>query len=239
MIVGASVTVDRADVVPSAIVNSGGEIVHFGMPVDPGNLVLLGQQGATRILVLPGCARSPKLNGIDWIFERLAARLPVSRAEIMSMGVGGLLVDSPARPLPRAEAVRGEAPEDIRRNVAAVVLAAGQSRRMGSVNKLLEPVDGEPLIRRTVSSIVNSGAQSVIVVTGHEGDRVKAVSPTATLSDADTDVLKGGRVTVKLVRPAIGESLSLLQTSAIQIAGNSIVQLGVVFGTISTKSTTT
>ncbi|MEQ8508823.1 MAG: molybdopterin-binding/glycosyltransferase family 2 protein [Rhodospirillaceae bacterium] len=174
VIVGASVTVDRADVVPSAIVNSGGEIVHFGMPVDPGNLVLLGQQGATRILVLPGCARSPKLNGIDWIFERLAARLPVSRAEIMSLGVGGLLVDSPARPLPRAEAVRGEAPEDIRRNVAAVVLAAGQSRRMGSVNKLLEPVDGEPLIRRTVSSIVNSGAQSVIVVTGHEGDLVKA-----------------------------------------------------------------
>ncbi|MEQ9445022.1 MAG: molybdopterin-binding/glycosyltransferase family 2 protein [Rhodospirillaceae bacterium] len=174
VIVGASVTVDRADVVPSAIVNSGGEIVHFGMPVDPGNLVLLGQQGTTRILVLPGCARSPKLNGIDWIFERLAARLPVSRAEIMSLGVGGLLVDSPARPLPRAEAVRGEAPEDIRRNVAAVVLAAGQSRRMGSVNKLLEPVDGEPLIRRTVSSIVNSGAQSVIVVTGHEGDRVKA-----------------------------------------------------------------
>ena len=100
--------------------------------------------------------------------------MPVSRAEIMSLGVGGLLVDSPARPLPRAEAVRGEAPEDIRRNVAAVVLAAGQSRRMGSVNKLLEPVDGEPLIRRTVSSIVNSGAQSVIVVTGHEGDRVKA-----------------------------------------------------------------
>ncbi len=174
VIVGASVTVDRADVVPSAIVENGGAILHFGMPVDPGNLVLLGQQGGTPILVLPGCARSPKLNGIDWIFERMAARLPVNREEIMALGVGGLLVDSPARPLPREDAVRGEVEDDKALNVAAVVLAAGQSRRMGSINKLLEPIAGEPIIRRTVASILNSGVQSVIVVTGHEADRVQA-----------------------------------------------------------------
>ena len=112
LIVGASVTVDRADIIPAGIVRSGGQLVHFGMPVDPGNLMLLADCETVPVLVLPGCARSPKLNGIDWVLERFAARLPVDSSEIISMGVGGLLVDSPMRPLPRDEAVRAE-PSDL------------------------------------------------------------------------------------------------------------------------------
>jgi molybdenum cofactor cytidylyltransferase len=174
VVVGASVTVDRADVVPAGIVKAGGEITHFGMPVDPGNLMLLAHYDQTPVLVLPGCARSPKLNGIDWILERFAAGLSVTRKDITELGIGGLLVDSPARPLPREEAVREVPPTLVRPKVAAVVLAAGQSRRMGHINKLLELVDEVPLIRRVVETVFASQAAPVVVVTGYEAEEVKA-----------------------------------------------------------------
>jgi molybdenum cofactor cytidylyltransferase len=104
LVAGASATVDRRDVGPAAIVRCGGEIIHFGMPVDPGNLICVGRIGDIPALVLPGCARSPKLNGIDLVLQRLFASLPVGAAEAMRMGVGGLLKDTEMRPLPRARA---------------------------------------------------------------------------------------------------------------------------------------
>src|SRR6266404_2025218 len=104
LIHGASAILDRRDVIPAAIVAAGGRIDHFGMPVDPGNLLLLGHLGERVVLGLPGCARSPKVNGFDWVLERLVAGLPVGSAEIMRMGSGGLLAEIPSRPLPRAEA---------------------------------------------------------------------------------------------------------------------------------------
>src|SRR5271166_3243878 len=104
LIHGASAILDRRDVIPSAIINAGGEVDHFGMPVDPGNLLLLGHVGSRVVLGLPGCARSPKVNGFDWVLERLVAGLPVGSAEIMRMGSGGLLAEIPSRPLPRAAA---------------------------------------------------------------------------------------------------------------------------------------
>ena len=61
------------------------------MPVDPGNLLFLGEYSGRAIVGLPGCVRSPALNGADWVLERLAARLPVTSDDIAAMGVGGLL----------------------------------------------------------------------------------------------------------------------------------------------------
>jgi molybdenum cofactor cytidylyltransferase len=101
LVAGASAIVDRRDVIPAAIEAAGGVIEHFGMPVDPGNLMLMGRCGTTPVLGLPGCARSPKVNGFDWVLQRLLAGLPAGPAEIMRMGVGGLLADIPTRPLPR------------------------------------------------------------------------------------------------------------------------------------------
>jgi molybdenum cofactor cytidylyltransferase len=169
----ASATVDRQDVVPAAVVAAGGSIEHVGMPVDPGNLLVVGRIGAVPVLVLPGCARSPKLNGFDWVLQRLAAGISVGRAEIMAMGVGGLLVDTPGRPLPRDTAVRPAASAKARK-MAAVVLAAGQSRRMGSFNKLLMPIEGVALIRRTVETVIGAQVGPVIVVTGYQADELKA-----------------------------------------------------------------
>ena len=132
LVIGASAVLDRRDVGPAGIVRAGGEIVHFGMPVDPGNLICVGRIKNIPALVLPGCARSPKLNGIDFILTRLFAGLKVTGADIMRMGVGGLLKEFDNRPLPREKAPAtprmGAAPRSAP-TIAALVLAAGRSRR--------------------------------------------------------------------------------------------------------------
>jgi len=142
IVFGASAIADRRDVIPMAIEAVGGRIEHFGMPVDPGNLILIGKLGEASVLGAPGCARSPKENGFDWVLMRLLAGLPVSREDVTGMGVGGLLMEIVTRPQPRSE----PAPEK-GHNIAAVVLAAGQSTRMGAVNKMLAEIGGKPLVR--------------------------------------------------------------------------------------------
>ncbi len=171
LILGASAIVDRRDIVPSAIVAAGGEIVHLGMPVDPGNLTLLARLGKIPVLGLPGSARSPRIHGFDYLLHRIAAGLDVGRADIMKMGVGGLLKEIPGRPLPRARAAA--APDALPR-IAAIVLAAGRSTRMAGRNKLLADIDGQPLVRRVVENIGRTGVADIVVVTGHERDKVAA-----------------------------------------------------------------
>jgi molybdenum cofactor cytidylyltransferase len=181
MVAGASATVDRRDVGPAGIVRAGGRIVHFGMPVDPGNLICVGELRGRPAIVLPGCARSPRLNGIDFVLRRLFAGLPVGPADVMRMGVGGLLKDTSARPLPRARAagkppVVVAAPAVTRRPViAAVVLAAGTSSRMAPYNKLLiADRGGKAMIARVVENVLSSTARPVLLVTGHRGPEVRA-----------------------------------------------------------------
>lgn len=56
--------------------------------------------------------------------------------------------------------------------VAAVVLAAGSSHRMGARNKLLVPVNGQPMVRQVVATALMSNASQVIVVVGHQAEQV-------------------------------------------------------------------
>lgn len=101
LIAGATATSDRRDVIPAAIEAAGGELLRVGMPVDPGNLLVLARLGGATVIGLPGCARSPRRNGLDLVLERWAAGLDISAADIAAMGVGGLLEES-GRPVPWA-----------------------------------------------------------------------------------------------------------------------------------------
>ena len=105
LVSGIAATVDRRDVVPAAVVSAGGQVLHAGMPVDPGNLLVLGElapaEGGLPVVGMPTCARSPKLNGFDFVLRRLGAGEPVTPADIMAMGVGGLLTEIETRPMPR------------------------------------------------------------------------------------------------------------------------------------------
>lgn len=176
LVLGASATIDRRDVVPAAIVASGGEIDHFGMPVDPGNLLVLAHIDDLPVLALPGSARSPRLGGNDLILQRLLAGIDVTGADLMTMGVGGLLKEIPGRPMPRADAAPDREPETAAMpRLAAIVLAGGQSRRMGARNKLLIEVDGQAMVARAVDTCMAAGLSPVVVVTGHEAEQVRAL----------------------------------------------------------------
>ena len=174
LIAGATVPKDRADTVPAGIVAAGGEILHFGMPVEPGNMLLLARIGAVPVIILPGCARSRRSNGLDWVLQRLLAGLPMGAEQIMGMGVGGLIRSPPevdeegnaTEPEPVGAAVGPR--------VGAVVLAAGSGSRMGGGNKLLQPVGGVPMVRRAVNAALASRCTPVVVVTGFAAGEVEA-----------------------------------------------------------------
>lgn len=168
VIFGASAMSDPDDVVPAAIRAAGGEVLRAGMPVDPGNLIVLGTLDGKPVLGAPGCARSPKENGFDWVLDRLIADVPIGAADIAGMGVGGLLMEIPTRPQPREPARQPTAAK-----VYTVVLAAGRSSRMGGPNKLLALFEDKPLVRQTVERALASRAAGAVVVTGHQEERVR------------------------------------------------------------------
>src|ERR1700685_3612187 len=100
---------------------------------------------------------------------RFLAGLPVPREDVTGLGVGGLLMEIVTRPQPRTE----PSPEK-GRAIAAVVLAAGRSSRVGGPDKLLAEIGGRPLVRIVVEQALASRARPVIVVTGHQHERVEA-----------------------------------------------------------------
>jgi molybdenum cofactor cytidylyltransferase len=139
------------------------------MPVDPGNLLLLGDIKGTPVIGAPGCARSPKENGFDWLLARLLAGLPVQRNDVTGLGVGGLLMEIVTRPQLREEPPAP--PHELR--VAGLVLAAGRSTRMGQENKLVVDLHGKPIVRHVVEAVQASKARPVIVVTGHQSEALR------------------------------------------------------------------
>ena len=190
VVFGASAVVDRHDVIPAGIDAAGGEVVHFGMPVDPGNLLLVGRIDGVPVLGAPGCARSPRENGFDWILARMLAGVPVGSGDIAGLGVGGLLMDIVSRPRPREAVPEAALPSEAR--VAALVLAAGKSSRMGGPNKLLSRIDGRPLVAHVVDAALASRAASVTLVTGHMADRVaEAVAGRAVACVHNPDYAEG------------------------------------------------
>ena len=193
LIFGASAVVDRHDVLPAAVESAGGSVDHFGMPVDPGNLLFIGQRGGLPIVGMPGCARSPKLNGFDWVLWRLLANIEVSPQDIMLMGSGGLLKEINERGQLRQnsnganeKATGGEA------KVIALILAAGSSIRMGPKNKLLANVIGKPMVTHVVDAIGQSMVNSVVVVTGYEREQIENVLSQHNISFVHNENFKAG-----------------------------------------------
>jgi molybdenum cofactor cytidylyltransferase len=165
VIFGASAITDRRDVIPAALEAAGGTVTHLGMPVDPGNLIMLGMLDGMPVIGAPGCARSPKENGFDWVLQRMVADIPVTSADIRKMGVGGLLMEIISRPQPRD-------PTGINHpQVAAVVLAAGQGTRMGGA-KMTAEFRGKPMVRHAHEAALASGAGPVFTVVGHDVTKV-------------------------------------------------------------------
>lgn len=103
LIGSVSAIMDRDDVVPTGLRQAGGTVTHFGMPVDPGSLLLLGYVGNVPVIGAPGCIRSPRTNVIDLLLPRLLAGERLTRADLVALGHGGLLEDISERPMPRSQ----------------------------------------------------------------------------------------------------------------------------------------
>lgn len=172
IVFGAAAIADRRDVIPASIEAQGGRLVHLGMPVDPGNLLMLAEWRGRPVIGAPGCARSPRENGFDWVLARLCADLPVTGRDLQRMGTGGLLMEIVSRPQPRAGEARPGRPAAF----GIIVLAAGRSTRFGTENKLLALFEGRPMLAH-VLDVARAAAQGpVIVVTGHEAGAVQALA---------------------------------------------------------------
>jgi molybdenum cofactor cytidylyltransferase len=102
LLAGETAIVDRHDIAPRALERAGGEVVCFGAPVDPGNLLLLGRLYGVAVVGAPGCARSPRENVVDAVLPRLLAGDRLTHADVVALGHGGLLEDVPERGAPRS-----------------------------------------------------------------------------------------------------------------------------------------
>ena len=101
ILAGETAIMDRYDIIPRALERAGGRVEVIGVPVDPGNLLMLGYLEGVPVLGAPGCARSKKFNIIDWVLPRLMAGDTLRRGDFIRLGHGGLLEDSQQRPMPR------------------------------------------------------------------------------------------------------------------------------------------
>ncbi|MGY6709619.1 MAG: NTP transferase domain-containing protein [Rhizobiaceae bacterium] len=168
VIFGASAVSDDLDAIPEAIRLAGGDVERTGMPVDPGNLLVLGDIAGIPVIGAPGCARSPKVNGFDWVLDRLLAGVHVTASSIAAMGVGGLLMEIPTRPRPREKAAARQGGP-----VWGLLMAAGRSTRMGGPNKLLADLDGTPLVRRSAEALAAAPVAGTICVVGHQAAGIR------------------------------------------------------------------
>lgn len=176
LMLGASAISDRQDVFPAGLEAAGGAVTKVGMPADPGNLLMIGRLRNKTVIGLPGCARSPAMNGLDWILERFAAKLPVDHDTITALGTGGLLKEMTGRPVPRKARARagGEASQ-----FGAIILAAGRSSRAGGANKLLSQLGRTTVLGTTLTAVARLRADATLVVTGHAADKVGAIASEA------------------------------------------------------------
>jgi len=142
-------------VIPAAITEIGGRIEHFGMPVDPGNLLLIGSANGVPVLGAPGCARSPGRKTVfDWVLMRLLAGLKVTRAELTGMGVGRSL-DGNCHPAAAAHRGRSRSQPATSRQSC---LPPDARRGWAAPNKLLAEIDGKKLVRIVTEQALASRA---------------------------------------------------------------------------------
>jgi molybdenum cofactor cytidylyltransferase len=92
ILAGETSIMDADDITPRGIKAAGGVIEVYGAPVEPGNLLLLAYSGRVPIIGAPGCVKSRDKNVVDLILPRLLSGERVSRAEVIALANGGLLI---------------------------------------------------------------------------------------------------------------------------------------------------
>jgi molybdenum cofactor cytidylyltransferase len=218
IVFGASAVSDSDDVIPAAIRLAGGRVQQVGLPVDPGNLLVLGDVGGVPVIGAPGCARSPKENAFDWVLSRLFAGETPGFEELTGWGVGGLLMEIPTRPQPRL--AEQDEPRPVR--IACVILAAGQANRMAvsGKHKLLAEFSGVPLVRKSVETVLGSEIDQSVLVTGYRAaDILRAVEGLDISAVHNPDFATGMASSLKVGLTAIGSDADGLMVMLADMPG--------------------
>ena len=173
LIAGASAISDRCDVIPAAVEQQGGRVSRVGLPVDPGNLLMLAELNGVPVIGLPGCARSPKHNGFDLLLDKIVCRREITDDWLNGLSIGGLLGEVHDRPQPRvASAEKKVVDNNVQPRIGALVMAAGSSRRTGEKNKLLHTFNAKPMVCSVVESVLASDVAESLIVTGHQSEQL-------------------------------------------------------------------
>ena len=189
------------------------DVDHLGMPVDPGNLLVLGRHGNVPVIGAPGCARSPKENGFDWVLQRVIAGIDISPLDFARMGVGGLLMEIETRPRPREISTPRQALQ-----VCGLVLGAGSSSRMGGPHKLRALFDGVPLLVRAVKVLSSGLSRPPIVVLGHDADGMKTLlAGTDAVTIINPDYAEGLSTSLRLGIGAVPTACDLTPLSGVTV----------------------
>lgn len=171
LMIGASAISDRYDTLPSSVEAAGGRVEKVGMPADPGNLLMLARLGTKTIIGMPGCARSPALNGFDWVLQRYTAGLPLNAEILSQMGTGGLLKEPADRAFPRR--TKQDQHSSGKPKFSAILLAAGRSSRSGETHKLLSQLGQQSVIEKTADLLLFFPSIQTVTVTGDSEDRIR------------------------------------------------------------------
>jgi len=82
---------DRDDVMPQGLLLAGGIITCYGAPVEPGNLLLLGELASVPVIGAPGCVRGHARNVVDALLPRIVADFLPTARDVYALANGGLL----------------------------------------------------------------------------------------------------------------------------------------------------
>lgn len=157
----------RDDVVPKGFREAAGDIDRLGWPMDTGVSLVIGHKNDVKLLGY--CAADTDRPAFDMLMRFLATKSLPDASVFPSLALGISLERMAKRITPQQteKSINVGAVSDSEK-IAVVILAAGSSRRMIGSNKLLEPLNGLPMIEHVVRSALSSQADYVAVVTGHD-----------------------------------------------------------------------
>ncbi|MGX7092234.1 molybdopterin-binding protein [Hutsoniella sourekii] len=90
VILTGGMSVDPDDLTPTAIRQSGAQVISQGVPVQPGNMLMLAQLGSSYLLGLPGASIHAPVTSFDTLLPRFYAKYPITKADLIALGEGGL-----------------------------------------------------------------------------------------------------------------------------------------------------
>ena len=89
IILTGGMSVDPDDLTPSAIRSTGAEVISYGAPVQPGNMLMLAYLGDTALIGVPGCAMFFRTTAVDAMLPRVFAGIEITKKDFARMGEGG------------------------------------------------------------------------------------------------------------------------------------------------------